>query len=328
MTFLRTSRALNNGQSQLKAYFDAASDYSGRALSDPADLINAFKGILQYFQPRMDGLKNTFHYGLPLSAFDQAFCWQTQWHCPLLRRPEYPSWSWLGWKSAVFWGREHYDIDLKDRSAILLWPRLTEWQWQIEKWELDAEATRGYVSHPTLAHQYRDRPACADQHQLFHDQPPSTFCWGLPVASQINYQSDTLWITGSVTKLSVTLMEECACGAQGQFDNRKYQVTIPGTGHRIGTILLNGKWRDLQPALLRFMLADGVMKRRSHGGDLKMLGTHLLCYQLEQGSSGQSKGDDSLSIVEFGSRVQLLECRVTEELWREAGAVRIELVLS
>lgn len=330
MTFLRNSNPLNNKHSQLKAFFEASSAYSGREISDPADLINAFKGILQCFEPRMDGLKNTFHHGLPLSAFDQAFCWQTRWHCPRRRRLEHPSWSWLGWNCPVFWSRQHLSTSLKDRSAILLWPRLSEWQWDLEKWELDTQAERGFVSHPNLAHQYRDRIACADEKQIFREDKLATFCWGLPVACELNYRNNRLWIIGTVAKLSVTLTEKCAYTPSAQFNNRRYKVAVPETGHELGNFLLNEDWRESQPVLLRFMLVDGIMRSKcleKAYGDAELVGTHLLCYQHDRNTLGRPDGDNSLMSVESGSRVQILECQVTENLWRHAGAVRVSLFL-
>ncbi|KAI1874257.1 uncharacterized protein JN550_002836 [Neoarthrinium moseri] len=78
---------------QLQAYCQAVMEYTTRDLTFETDLLNAFQGIIQCFGAKMDDIPNLFYYGLPTSSFDQMFCWDTEYHQPLTRRSEWPSWS-------------------------------------------------------------------------------------------------------------------------------------------------------------------------------------------------------------------------------------------
>lgn len=107
---------LGGGLSELMVFPDLAhiqgfescvNEYSKRILSYESDTLNAFQGILQLF--RKLGLFTFF--GLPLNpsgigATNQAVCallwnfhdmWDSE-HKPV-RRPGFPSWTWLGWKA-------------------------------------------------------------------------------------------------------------------------------------------------------------------------------------------------------------------------------------
>lgn len=86
---------------ELESYISAVEYYSQRKLTKLEDKMNAFQGIFRRYQSKLDGKNNSFCYGLPISAFDQAICWKTRRHRPHLRNRAFPSWSWLGWDDAV-----------------------------------------------------------------------------------------------------------------------------------------------------------------------------------------------------------------------------------
>lgn len=86
--------------SELVMYTRLVEQYSTRNLSFQSDALKAFSGIQGLFTT-LNQKSNTFTYGLPVSAFDFAFCWSVKTHRPSLRRLEFPSWSWVGWQQEV-----------------------------------------------------------------------------------------------------------------------------------------------------------------------------------------------------------------------------------
>jgi Heterokaryon incompatibility protein (HET) len=91
---------------QLESYLSAVEYYCRRKLTKQSDRINAFQGILQTYGSTKDGVKISFAFGLPVSAFDQTFCWRTRYHQPRNRNTGYPSWSWLGWNTDISFDRK------------------------------------------------------------------------------------------------------------------------------------------------------------------------------------------------------------------------------
>ena len=79
-------------------------DYSPRALTFPADAHNAIAGVLSRMKRSM---KMSFIGGLPEGDFFNALLWGYAYPEKIgRRRPQFPSWSWLGWegsKSYEFW---------------------------------------------------------------------------------------------------------------------------------------------------------------------------------------------------------------------------------
>jgi hypothetical protein len=71
--------------------------YSYRSMTNPADGLNAFRGILQ----RLTTLyKEGFHYGLPIADFSWGLLWRSRG--PPKRRHGFPTWSWAGWEVSVW----------------------------------------------------------------------------------------------------------------------------------------------------------------------------------------------------------------------------------
>ncbi|XPS81362.1 hypothetical protein M3J07_013326 [Ascochyta lentis] len=83
-------------------------DYTGRALSDPADALNAIAGIFAAFESRFNmqhlhGLP--YIKGTPIAyleeykdvpvTFERSLSWWS--HEPLVRREGFPTWSWASW---------------------------------------------------------------------------------------------------------------------------------------------------------------------------------------------------------------------------------------
>jgi hypothetical protein len=96
----RTETFISSPVSELERYAKLVELYSKRDLSFQSDALNAFSGIQGLFTGLIRKC-NTFTYGIPVAAFDFAFCWTVDEHRPDRRRQEFPSWSWVGWQQEV-----------------------------------------------------------------------------------------------------------------------------------------------------------------------------------------------------------------------------------
>ncbi|KAL7624936.1 hypothetical protein AAE478_004150 [Parahypoxylon ruwenzoriense] len=85
----------------LMGIFKLIEDYTRRQLNFQRDTLRAIDGLLRKAAILDYGLETTYHYGIPVAAFDYALCWIEDEHDPTRRRPEFPSWSWAGWQVAV-----------------------------------------------------------------------------------------------------------------------------------------------------------------------------------------------------------------------------------
>lgn len=120
------------------------SEFSGRTLTMPSDVINAFSGILKVFE---QATHPTYHvWGVlpviiwreriietsPSDAFVFGLCWIPQQTIPALRlqrRPDFPSWSWSGWigpimyystSAAPGWDPEEQGFDIGVAASVEL----------------------------------------------------------------------------------------------------------------------------------------------------------------------------------------------------------------
>ncbi|KAF9870283.1 heterokaryon incompatibility protein [Colletotrichum karsti] len=82
----------------ISRYEGAVQEYTSREMSYWSDKLNAFAG-LGAFHERQMGTGLVF--GLPSNQLDMALLWSAADGPSLDRLPEFPSWSWAGWKGAV-----------------------------------------------------------------------------------------------------------------------------------------------------------------------------------------------------------------------------------
>ena len=122
----------------IQFYMNAVASYTGRNLSHPEDILNAFRGVSQLMEQYLGA---DVHFGLPTSHFDLALLWSPL-SGKLRRKPEnlerrkgiglpdeksarderwadleFPSWSWSGWMDSVNPGkgaRVLYDLEFLD----------------------------------------------------------------------------------------------------------------------------------------------------------------------------------------------------------------------
>ncbi|KAK2039605.1 hypothetical protein LZ31DRAFT_587651 [Colletotrichum somersetense] len=80
-------------------------DYTSREMTYWGDKLNAFAGLGAIYERQM-GTELVF--GLPANQLDMALLWSTAGGPSLERLPDFPSWSWAGWKGAVHYlSRNH-----------------------------------------------------------------------------------------------------------------------------------------------------------------------------------------------------------------------------
>ncbi|KAI1397774.1 hypothetical protein F4819DRAFT_65792 [Hypoxylon fuscum] len=76
-------------------------EYSRRQLTFEEDSLNAFLGVLKYYET-YHGIKHLW--GLPIVEADGCYAFYLEWvhnDGPVLRRTGFPSWSWTGWAGGV-----------------------------------------------------------------------------------------------------------------------------------------------------------------------------------------------------------------------------------
>jgi hypothetical protein len=121
--------------------------YSARNLTNGADILNAFQGIMHMMEQK---LNTEFCWGLPLTIFDGALLWSgagsltrrtdKHMHAPKLTAESvlFPSWSWAGWNGAVHFRPAHHTDNRSQRTrsdaAVNRLGHITTlitWPWQM-----------------------------------------------------------------------------------------------------------------------------------------------------------------------------------------------------
>lgn len=123
-------------------------DYSPRALTFPADAHNAIAGVLSRMKRSM---KMSFIGGLPEGDIFNALLWDYANPKLRRRRPQFPSWSWLGWE-----GSTSYEFWVFDRVNKLT-EEVNEIQSIRNKWTVYFDAVRiQSAASFTFTHAVRD----------------------------------------------------------------------------------------------------------------------------------------------------------------------------
>lgn len=106
-TLIRPSRTACHDFGQVRkrdpamyTYGNLVEQYTGRHLTYDADALDAFVGVGNMLA-NFYGERYALHYGLPGPCLEEALTWQSVEADVLIRRPEFPSWSWAGWRSRV-----------------------------------------------------------------------------------------------------------------------------------------------------------------------------------------------------------------------------------
>ena len=105
----------------LQVYGVLATLYSYRHMTYSSDALHAFSAVLQHLQQL--AYEDGFFWGLPEADLNWSLLWCSQ--SPLTRRSGFPSWSWTGWKGAVFPG---WPTDIFDTQKF--WTPFFAWKSQ------------------------------------------------------------------------------------------------------------------------------------------------------------------------------------------------------
>ncbi|KAF2101301.1 hypothetical protein NA57DRAFT_53275 [Rhizodiscina lignyota] len=95
--FTLPEKRIGDDSSARYQFYSLLRDYRMRNLSDPADILDAFTGITNAFQP----LLGDFCFGLPANHIITALAWQLNTSIQPRDRFDYPSWSWAAWVSSL-----------------------------------------------------------------------------------------------------------------------------------------------------------------------------------------------------------------------------------
>ncbi|KAK2031387.1 heterokaryon incompatibility protein [Colletotrichum zoysiae] len=137
---------IGRNNDDISRYELTVQEYTSREMTYWGDKLNAFAGLGAIYERQM-GTELVF--GLPANQLDMALLWSTAGGPSLERLPDFPSWSWAGWKGAVHYltrnptalsPTSHFWIADKDHRATgdgkILLRRL------VQAWEAD-----DYVPH-------------------------------------------------------------------------------------------------------------------------------------------------------------------------------------
>ncbi|KAI1482432.1 HET-domain-containing protein [Daldinia eschscholtzii] len=100
----------------LNLYVKQIEAYSLRSIREDSDAINAISAVLNRL--KASHLTSGFYWGIPRQGLLEHLVWRRcSSHSELVRRPDFPSWSWAGWKGAVNFiscefSRLYCDIDV------------------------------------------------------------------------------------------------------------------------------------------------------------------------------------------------------------------------
>jgi len=126
-------RLLISSSTPYKTYSLMLFRYNSRQLTKDSDALNAMAGILRHIS--IDLNSETLE-GLPTRSFDLSLLF---WHQPgpVRRRPEFPSWSWVGWAGyTVAWmpTSEGLEINewLKMKTYITWYKRESQAGWTLQ----------------------------------------------------------------------------------------------------------------------------------------------------------------------------------------------------
>jgi hypothetical protein len=109
---------------RLERYGSKLTLYSYRSMTNPADGLNAFSGILQFLESMYP---KSFYCGLPIEDYQWGLLWRSQY--PPRRRAGFPTWSWSGWQGGLF---PAYPFDFTKTNEHPLHIRL----WRVQKTQL------------------------------------------------------------------------------------------------------------------------------------------------------------------------------------------------
>lgn len=329
----------------LESYISAVEYFSQRQLTDEADKLNAFQGILRLYAGKLDNDPSSFCFGLPISSFDQTICWRSLQHNPRLRNMKFPSWSWLGWNDTVRFDREliqrgrtnHmiYGFDRFDGSGRLdaitqlRKPILTPLESRIE-FGFPTSSGGQFYNSPTryivasTADLIIDALASRTEgsNGLYAVYPAK--CGGRPPPPPPKPRTILDVLTAPLPEIKwMDAESEAAPSVPAKKQSEDYATDEHETHDNcaakscIGHIWLDKVWRENQGArcIRQFMPVAG---RKDDTREGQWLITMLMCMQRME-KNGHFWAHE---------RVQIMDCEIEESRWLDAWAETTHLVLT
>lgn len=106
-------------------------EYTVRNLGVDSDALNAFMGVGIVLTEEY-GDRFSLFYGLPGPDLEEALTWQPAAAAPMIRRSNFPSWSWAGWRGPVKYRSPATDWMLLDGTAKPLSHVISEFRIHME----------------------------------------------------------------------------------------------------------------------------------------------------------------------------------------------------
>lgn len=288
--------------------------------------MNAFQGIFRRYRGTIDGQSSSFCYGLPISAFDQTFCWRSYKHSPQSRNVSFPSWSWLGWQGGVLFDR--HMIKAARTNQIIYssgyFGYEEEGQYKLRK-PASSYVFRGsgFGFPAAMGSQFYNHPqrhiigsvttAIVSGNMIEHNG--SNGLYSVFVTScrhELSADIETIDVdTRARQRVSFKSKDESNHDGS-QCDEGACSVETA----LLGYIWLDQNWRVEQggECFMDFMALAGKRDDKNPG---QWIITMLMCLQRME-KNGQFCGHE---------RVQVMDCLITEQNWLELQAISISIVL-
>ncbi|KAI9728595.1 MAG: hypothetical protein M1834_007623 [Cirrosporium novae-zelandiae] len=307
--------------SKFDKYGGLLDGYLHRDLTYESDILNAFQGILNALTPLFEG---GFFWGLPTCLFDAALLWRTS-HSLKSRRPNFPSWSWLGWKQ--------YSIGY---SELLHKSTASEIDWfQASSSCGDGDGIDQIIRIPnseSLRYETR-RQGCSNSNTSPGEEELCTQ-WkkrhdSKKISTAENYIHTTIhpppshllffWTSSAILPVD-HLNPKPTNSPNSTPHNHTYSILAPHptTSTNIAKITLDPNWRETQPDTLEFIVISrdirpNYLQRKENPPQQRQqrLNIMLIKYQTEG----------------IASRVQLPQDSVLEAQWNELPNLKWKFVV-
>jgi hypothetical protein len=330
----------------LESYISAVEYYSQRELTKQQDKMNAFQGILRRYRGMLNSKNTSFCYGLPISAFDQTFCWRTYRHSPHRHNEGFPSWSWLGWNDTVSFDRKMIQTA---RTSQMIYSPDNYWYRDdyADVLELRKPATRsmrdggkfgfpasgggmfynspeiflcGSVAHLSIA---LDAVESDSSNCLYAVFP--TKCGDQPPPIPLRTMTFLELLTQPLPKISWMDAETAAAPSvpatqqsEEEYDLSEHDNHVACEAKTpLGYMWLDREWREKQSGqcIMEFMALAGEKDVKREG---KWITTMLMCLQrMEKNGHFWAR-----------ERVQVMDCEIEEEGWLKTRAEVIHFKLT
>ena len=151
-------KLLLRGRSPIADLSTVLAHYTGRVLSNPGDVFRAIEGTLRRFS---ELLQCTFFQGMPTAMFDLFLLFNADLNTgvSLTRRPEFPSYSWLGWKGKLAEAAETLATDYWfNESCWIVWYKRLPSGHTTLVWEQDPESLLSEIEGEKIPRYRLPRP--------------------------------------------------------------------------------------------------------------------------------------------------------------------------